>query len=613
MKKQKSLAVKILIFVLLVSLLTNIYNLAFFNLFNRNTNTNLSSKNSHGAIKFAIFYDNNYTAPWISYSEDLALLMRDTIINYSLDCSIYNGGNISDFIIDNPQGILINTMGILPYSLWNGSENSLIESWLDSGGVLFWTGCEEFYWLSYPNGTNVKYGHEGSIKVMDMEYLTVRSNQYVEPTNSGSFYIPEITSHTSDIFSSMESLEDNSIYYEAYCLNGDLADPILMQPKNGNGYLIRVHADWIDTLNAEIINNWIFSIIKNRIINTPIIKTFSSDNQVYLFEPLDINLQLFNYNHSYRYNITIKSNSFEKKEIEGLIEANQTRNLNISISFKEKTGPKSDSILVFVILNDTMNGDILYIYNRNISINIILPFQINLSFTSDDIFPGGVNELILLINNCIDIDIEISVLIFSSNYIYETYDSLIIKPGFNQIELKTNIPWITKTGNVSVKIVIYHNAKTLYTTETPLFIGSINQNPIFILFTILILLLSVVIISIFIIYKLRNKRNKEKISEELINQIIEKKSISISSYCNRNNISFKKINIFIKKLIDNNKKLKYLTKFDEDRIILYTKDEFRKYIKKYILKNDNITFSELKSRTFLEEEELEHLLKELIN
>jgi hypothetical protein len=441
-------------------------------------------------LKIAIFYDKNYSAPWITYSEELASSLNESFNNYSLDCAIYDDNELFDFLNNNPRGILINPMGILPYSIWNGSDNSLIENWIDMGGIIVWTGCEEFYWISYQNGTNKAFGHSGSEIVMDMQYLKIRSNQNVNPTFLGSYYIPNITSHTSDIFTSVQTLNNYSIHHEAYASYGDLADPILFQPFQGDGYFIRVHADWIDSLNSKILNNWIFNLVTNRFFIHPYISSFEYDTTVLLFDFINFSLILSNQNNdSFVYEIETHSQFFQDINVSNSIDPDSNKMVNFEIACIDNAIVSESTLIFKLIINTNASNNQIEIYNRNLTIKIENPYQINITLSSNNIFPGEKLIIYLDIYSKFNHSIDITILIISPNYLNEIYELKDIKPGLNHFNLELSISWISYPGNISFDLISYHQSRIITINQ-----GNINiklENPLIILLLILLTILAI--------------------------------------------------------------------------------------------------------------------------
>lgn len=560
-------------------------------------------------LKIAIFYDKNYTAPWITYSEELASSLNESFNSYSLDCSIYNDNELYDFVLNYPRGILINTMGILPYTLWNGSDNSLIENWIDMGGILVWTGCEEFYWVSYQNGTNKAFGHSGSEIVMDMEYLKIRSNQNVNPTLLGSYYISNITSHTSDIFTSIQILNNYSVHYEAYANSGDLADPILFQPYQGDGYFIRVHADWIDSLNSQILNNWIVNLIINRFYIHPYISSFEYDREVLLFDFLNFSLIISNHNNaSFVYEIEILSQFFEDINISNSINPDSNMIVNFNISCISDAIPGVSSLIFKLKLNNTPSNNKIEIYNRNLSIKIKNPYKINLTIPSNNIFPGEKLIIYLDIYNNFNHSIDINILVISPNYLNEIYELNDIKPGFNHFNLELSISWISYPGNISFDLISYHQSKIITINQGSINVKNLLENPFFILLLVSIAISTILIISFFIYFRKRYQRNKLKV----YNYLKKNKKLDLTKFCKENHIGFNRISKILNNLALENENLKYLVKYKKNKIKMMTKDEFKKYLATIIDNNDSLSFSNLKSKIFTNDNELAKILEDLI-
>ncbi len=566
--------------------------------------------NDKSNFSIAIFYDNNYTAPWITYSSELAFLLNETLNNLSINCKIYNGTDLFNYINKNPNGIIITTMGILPYLLWNGSDNSLIEKWIDNGGILIWTGCEEFYWISYPNGTNKVFGHKGAIQVMDMDYLKIRSNQNIEPTSLGSFYIPSIRSHTSDIFTSLKILELNSIYYEAYCQYGDLADPILFQPKNGNGYFIRVHADWIDSLDAITISNWISMIIKNRIMTVPLIKNFEYTKEIMLFTKSKLNLSYFNYhNSSYLYNICVESEFFDPFYFQDVITTHETNKTDhLELSLKNNAIPTETAVIIDIYINKSFNNGILKIFHKNITIKINLPYIIKIKMLPDNVFVGGTVDLHLTIENLLDYELNLSLFVYSPNNIHSVYNLINIPPGENEYKFSLRISWISIPENSSITIAITYNNVVIDLYSEYLAIKPIYESQYF----IFLLLIFLIIIGVSIIFSYKLYLRNERIKSMLYNLLIKSKYINLDEFSKNNKIKINKINLILQNLAQNNINLKYIIKTDDNIIKLIPKQQYIEYLKNTILTTKKITFEQIKKMVFITDEELESIIKEFI-
>jgi len=574
-------------------------------------NGNIYSNSKNNLLPVVIFYDDNYSAPWISYSKELADFLNTSFNNFGIKSNILDDIHLLNFLENNSKGILIVSMGILPYFIWNGSENSLIEKWLDNGGIILWTGCEEFYWISYPNGTNKEYGHNGGQKVLDMNYIITRSDQLVIPTTLGKYYIPKLFSHTNDIFTSISLLESNSIYYELYCQNGDLADPILFQPKNGRGYFIRVHADWIDTLNFTTIGNWIYSLVINRFFSTPFITNFNYNSQILLFNSLFYNLTISNYcDSNFSYRINFISQFFENDELTGVLYKYElNRKIDGNIKCQYNALPKKTYLIVKIYINKSFNGSDLQIYFRNLSIIINKPYSFKFNCPKITVYPGENIVMNVNYNNYYNYSINITILIFSSDRIYETYKLINITPGENNFSLKLTMSWTSPPGNASVSIIIYYFSNILGIYSLNLIVNPFYMNPFYLLLLILLIIILTLIFTIGYIILNKSKRI-EKLIYKLLNS---NKTIKITEFCKKNNITFKKFDNTIRKLVNNDNNLRYIIAKNNSTLVILDKIRFQNWLKKYIKENSNLTYSKLQNIIYLPDNELKNILKNLIN
>jgi len=575
-----------------------------------NNNYIIQKNNLNSNLSIAIFYDDNYTSPWTTYSEALAYYLNNSFSNNSINCNIYDGVQLLNFLNTHQIGILVVPMGIIPNSIWNGSEDSKIEQWLDNGGIIIWTGCEEFYWISYPNGTNVPFGHDGSAIVLDMEYLEVRSDQYVSPTSLGEYYMSNITAHTTDIFTSLSLLNANSIYYEAYCQNGDLADPILFQPKNGNGYFIRVHSDWIDTLDAETIGDWISSLVVKRFLSHPIITKFEYMSEFLIYNSINLNISLSNYyNMSFNCTIKIDSELFEYTQLNFILKKFEfNKSINLIINCRKNAIIKNTSIILSIIINKSIGSNELQIYYRNLTIHTLVPYEINFYFLPTTIYPGGNINIYIFYTSYYNYSINLSLLIYSYKNIYQVVNFNNIHPGLNQLVLPISISWTSISGNVSVNMIIYYNLNPIGNYQFNIIIHPIYENPYFIFMVIIVCIIIIVAIAFYYKFKKRGKYLQTLIKSELK----KVKVINRKEFCNKVNIGLKKFEFLIKEIIKKDKKFKYLLKNPEGNIVILNKIEFQDYLKNIIKDNDNITFSQLKEMVYLTSDELKFIINKFI-
>jgi len=474
-------------------------------------------------LSIGLFYDANYSEPWNFNGLQLTSDLNQMLVAYNLTVSILNATELRVFMEENPLGIVIITMGLAPDTIWNGSEHSFVETWLDNGGIMLWTGCYEFYWVGYSSGQNVPVGEVGAQYVLDMDYVLTTSDLQVEPTSLGETLFLNISTHTTDIFSSVSVLTNENVYFEVYARNGDYADPILFQPKDGRGYFIRIHANWNDALSITNLSSWISSFIYNRFFKLSYVVATSQIEAIYFLssEPLLINLTNFSDTYS---NLLFNStgDAFESINTQYIMEPNVTKCFMFSIT------PLSSArfqiyefhLNIYSNFTSTQNNSItVQIYSKKFLISIQSPVCIELLPPSGILFPGGTYTLTLNYTNNINESILADVTLICEGCMNQIKSQIILDEDIGQIQIQFTIKLTTRSGLFDFYLRISQNGVIFSSTEVTLKIESIFRNPLVILG--LIIISSVCILMIGLLFFNRKKRKassilaKKRIKNEL--------------------------------------------------------------------------------------------------
>jgi len=464
-------------------------------------------KSNDPELPIGIFYDANYSEPWNFNSQKLSTYLNQTLGTYNLTVSILNAIELKSFMELNQFGIIIITMGVAPQTIWNGSDNSFVETWLDNGGIIIWSGCEEFYWIGMDSGENIPVGHIGSNYVLDMNYIKTISNQYVTPTELGIDLINNLLAHTSDVFCSISALIESDIYFEVYAKNGDYADPILFQPKNGNGYFVRIHADWDDSLPILNLSVWIASFIYNRFFKIPVVVEISSINSLSYLISKQICINVTNFSNIFGILlINSTSDGFNSMNESTIIAPFQKKYLNLSISPLSSARFQSYKITINLFSNYTNSKNIskfIQFFSKNLNIKIQSPISVNIIDVNDQMFPGSTYQLTCSIQKDINESIPLSAVLICEGCINEIKKDIILIENQTNLRITFTIQMMTKAGEYDLYLRIYYGEILFTSSSVMIQIQSLFQNPLFL--CIIFLIISLIGISMTLYYIKRKK------------------------------------------------------------------------------------------------------------
>ncbi|MDD1778472.1 MAG: hypothetical protein LUQ65_09925, partial [Candidatus Helarchaeota archaeon] len=459
-------------------------------------------------LPVGIFYDIRYSEPWDIDSRELTTYLNRTLTTYGLSVSILNSTELRNFMEINQLAIVIITMGIVPDTIWNGSENSFVESWIDGGGIMAWTGCEEFYWIGTETGENIPIGHIGASYVFDMDYLKTIANLQVVPTEIGTDLFINLIPHSSDVFSSISSLIRENVYFEVYAKSGDCADPVLFQPKGGNGYFIRIHADWGNQLSMYNLSAWISLFLYNRFFLLPILTALHSINTIYFSTSAQLYVNITNFS-GFPKKVLINSTSTGFTALDDSISMKPGDSLQVPITVSLQPSARFQNYTLQLnffsnytnFKNETIN---ILIYSAIISIEIQSPIILEILTFEEFMYPGNTYTISFRIQKAINISIPIEI-------------NLICKGCINEIKLAVNLDEMNRTfhivypvqlmatpGSYELSLRIYQN-DILYSSSMEFVeIYSLLQN----LFVVIIMILLSVfaIMLLFYYFYIQNKQ-----------------------------------------------------------------------------------------------------------
>lgn len=126
-------------------------------------------------------YPNGWT--WGNSRSILGYSIKDGLENEGISSLVLKADEISYFLDLAPKGVLIPTSDILPDTIYDGSDNSRLEQWLENGGSLFsmfdWMG----YFQGHSNGTVTTIGSVGATNLLDINAIMATSGITITGTD----------------------------------------------------------------------------------------------------------------------------------------------------------------------------------------------------------------------------------------------------------------------------------------------------------------------------------------------------------------------------------------------------------------------------------------------
>jgi hypothetical protein len=491
----------------------------------QNSDKSLTSKSPFQSLDtsqlpIGLFYDARYSEPWNLDSGKLTNYLNQTLKAYGLTVLILNSTELRSFLEKNQLAIIIITMGLAPDTIWNGTENSFIETWLDGGGIIIWTGCEEFYWLGTSSGQNIPIGHIGAKFVFDMDYLRTISNLHVTPTDMGNELFLNIGPHSTDIFSSISSLAAEKVYFEVYARNGDLADPIMFQPKDGKGYFVRIHADWDNQLPISNLSTWISSFVYNRFFHLPFVVGINSVDSIYFSTSRQLLINVTNFS-KYSKLLLINSTSlgFILINFSTLILPGEKQYISLSINLSSAARFQTYALELNFFSNYTNYRNetkIVPVFSKIISIEVQSPILLEILTYEAFMYPGNIYSITCFIQKNINASIPVDIILICEGCINEQKLARIIIDNSTTFQITFSIQLMAKPGSYELFLRIYQN-EVLYSSSTKsIEIYSLFQNQFFMIGLIFFSIIAILLLGYYFY-----KRNKHKSLDYEIISVIE--------------------------------------------------------------------------------------------
>lgn len=209
--------------------------------------------------RIVIWYDDEYPSNWVD--PELILYYLEEVFNeLGVPYTVLNSEELRSFMLSE-TGIVVFTSDVAPDTVWDGSDDSIILKWLRNGGVLFWTGDWEFYYIGHADGSMSRSGAED--KLLGKRITAVLDEGVeVKPTDAGAKYIPSFRGFRS--MRPFDEAELSGLEYEAYGaaeLNGKrFLDPCAVRV--GRGLFVKVSA----ALREEVSCLYMAELIINRFL-----------------------------------------------------------------------------------------------------------------------------------------------------------------------------------------------------------------------------------------------------------------------------------------------------------------------------------------------------------
>lgn len=487
-------------------------------------------------LPIGIFYDDRYSEPWNFNSQQLTYYLNQTLQNYNLTVQVFNATALRNFMEAIQLGIVIISMGVAPQTIWNGSENSFVESWLDNGGIIIWTGCEEFYWIGNDNGENIPIGHVGSSYVLDMNYIKTLSNQIVTPTPLGEDLFLNFSSHTTDVFSSISALIAANVHFEVYAKNGDYADPILFQPRDGSGYFIRIHADWNDQISLLNLSSWIASFVYNRFFNLPVVTELNLVSSLYLLTTQEIFINVTNFSEKFGcVEINSTGDVFQPLNESVTLIPGENRRINLSIIPLTSARFQQYDMTLYLFSNYTNfknESKSVLIYSKKITFHIYSPLTVEILDVSETMYPGSTYTLTLKIQKHINESIPLEIFLICDGCINQLRTNLNLVKNETTYQITFSIIIMAKAGSYKIYLRVYQGGILYSSLNVSVQIQSLFQNPLYLL---LLCLLSGIIIALTSLHLYKRKRGRSR-DEKILTSLDSKNKV----FLNKGNLNAKR-------------------------------------------------------------------------
>jgi hypothetical protein len=203
-----------------------------------------------------VYYDSRYPCNWIRHPADYRDFLLRVFDRYNVSYEVVDAFSLVERLKAGVNAILVPTCDVLPDTVWNGTEESIVVKWLRSGGTIIWSGDWEFYYVGHVGSFEHRDGIEN---VPFGRAVTGAVEAYVRATDAGMRVIPSLT-----IFKTMRPFVARDMVVEAYGQAGDVFDPAAVRVGNGTFIKVGSTADsltWLGFLYvAELVLNKYYNL-----------------------------------------------------------------------------------------------------------------------------------------------------------------------------------------------------------------------------------------------------------------------------------------------------------------------------------------------------------------
>lgn len=119
--------------------------------------TLLKSESGYDVDNVVIFEDENYRSEYdqeyICEKNELIsseLAIRNTVSSLTYDANAVRGMMEDEIVSNTYRTVLLMTTGVLPNTIYDGTDSSIILEWLRGGGILYWIGAPIGKYHAYP-------------------------------------------------------------------------------------------------------------------------------------------------------------------------------------------------------------------------------------------------------------------------------------------------------------------------------------------------------------------------------------------------------------------------------------------------------------------------------
>ena len=133
--------------------------------------TKFLNLNTISPRNIAVYYDARYPTAWNSVPETLYNSLTTSLDNTTYKYLVVDARLFLRFIETSQNGTVIPINDVLPDTVWNGNDNSLIEQWLENGGHLYYMMDWFAYYVGHADGTRTRIGSNGAIRILDSNLI----------------------------------------------------------------------------------------------------------------------------------------------------------------------------------------------------------------------------------------------------------------------------------------------------------------------------------------------------------------------------------------------------------------------------------------------------------